>query len=67
MGTLDITGLDTEREHGDDIVVFDPMRVTDGIEPSDDPLLSARSAVYAGSYRARTIEPKSAPAVRVVP
>ena len=33
VGTLEITGLDTEREHGDDIVVFDPMRVTAGIEP----------------------------------
>src|SRR6201997_4966336 len=28
VGTLEITGLDTERERGDDIVVFDPMRVT---------------------------------------
>ena len=27
---LAVTGLDTEREHGGDIVVFDPMRVTDG-------------------------------------
>ena len=27
-----------------------------GIEPSDDPLLSARSAVYAASYRRRTGE-----------
>jgi len=28
----------------------------DGIEPSDDPLLNARSTVYAASYRARTGE-----------
>ena len=36
-----------------------------GIEPSDDPLLSARSAVYGASYRARTGEPKSPSAVQV--
>lgn len=54
VGTLDITGLDTEREHGDDIVVFDPMRVTDGIEPSDDPVLRFRSRAYSASVKLRT-------------
>lgn len=53
-GTLEITGLDTEREHGDDIVVFDPMRVTDGIEPSDDPVLRFRSYAYSASVKLRT-------------
>jgi catalase len=32
------------------------MVLPPGIEPSDDPLLSARSAVYAASYRRRTGE-----------
>lgn len=54
VGTLEITGLDTEREHGDDIVVFDPMRVTDGIEPSDDPVLRFRSLAYSASVKLRT-------------
>ncbi len=54
VGTLDITGLDTEREHGDDIVVFDPMRVTDGIEPSDDPVLRFRTLAYSASVKLRT-------------
>jgi catalase len=54
VGTLEITGLDTEREHGDDIVVFDPMRVTDGIEPSDDPVLHFRSLAYSASVKLRT-------------
>jgi len=54
VGTIDITGLDTEREHGDDIVVFDPMRVTDGIEPSDDPVLRFRSQAYSASVKLRT-------------
>jgi len=54
VGTLEITGLDTDREHGDDIVVFDPMRVTDGIEPSDDPVLRFRSRAYSASVKLRT-------------
>jgi catalase len=53
-GTLEITGLDTEREHGNDIVVFDPMRVTDGIEPSDDPVLRFRTLAYSASVKLRT-------------
>ena len=54
VGTLDVTGVDTERERGDDIVVFDPMRVTDGIEPSDDPVLRFRSLAYSASVKLRT-------------
>jgi catalase len=54
VGTLDIAGLDTERERGDDIVVFDPMRVTDGIEPSDDPVLRFRTHAYSASVKLRT-------------
>jgi catalase len=54
VGMLDIVDLDTEREHGDDIVVFDPMRVTDGIEPSDDPVLRFRTQVYSASVKLRT-------------
>ena len=54
VGALDVTGLETERERGDDIVVFDPMRVTDGIEPSDDPVLRFRSHAYSASVKLRT-------------
>jgi catalase len=54
VGTLEITGIDTEREHGGDIVVFDPMRVTDGIEPSDDPVLRFRTLAYSASVKLRT-------------
>ncbi|MGB6516364.1 MAG: catalase, partial [Mycobacterium sp.] len=54
VGSLDITGIDTEREHGGDIVVFDPMRVTDGIEPSDDPVLRFRTLAYSASVKLRT-------------
>ena len=54
VGTLEIASLDTERERGDDIVVFDPMRVTDGIEPSDDPVLRFRTHAYSASVKLRT-------------
>lgn len=54
VGTLEITGLETERERGGDIVVFDPMRVTDGIEPSDDPVLHFRTLAYSASVKLRT-------------
>jgi catalase len=54
VGNLEITGLNTEREHGDDIVVFDPMRVTDGIEPADDPVLRFRTHAYSASVKLRT-------------
>jgi catalase len=53
-GTLELTGLDTERETGGDILVFDPGRVTDGIELSDDPVLQYRPAAYGDSVSART-------------
>lgn len=54
VGTIDVTNVDTERERGDDIVVFDPMRVTDGIEPSDDPILRFRTHAYSASVKLRT-------------
>ncbi len=53
-GTIELTGLDTDRESGDDILVFDPTRVVDGIELSDDPVLRFRPEAYSGSVAART-------------
>jgi catalase len=35
-------------------MIFDPMRLVDGIEPSDDPILQARPGAYSVSYRRRT-------------
>lgn len=54
VGTIEITGPESRREHGGDIVVFDPMRVTDGIEPSDDPVLHFRTLAYSASVKLRT-------------
>ncbi len=53
-GTLELTGLDTEREVGGDVLVFDAARVTDGIELSDDPVLRFRTEAYRESVRRRT-------------
>jgi catalase len=54
VGTLQITQPDSDRESSGHIVVFDPMRVTDGIEPSDDPVLQFRSSAYSVSVKDRT-------------
>jgi catalase len=53
-GTLEIVEPDTEREKGDDILVFDPTRVTDGIELSDDQILRFRREAYNVSIKRRS-------------
>jgi catalase len=60
MGVLEVTGPETERERGEDIMVMDPMRVTDGIEPSDDPILHVRSHAYSVSVERRSGAPRPA-------
>ena len=47
MGDLEITALAFDRERDGDVLVFDPTRVTDGIELSGDEILQARSDAYA--------------------
>ena len=54
VGDLSITGLAFDRERDGDVLVFDPIRVTDGIELSDDPILHARSGAYRASVSRRT-------------
>jgi catalase len=53
-GTLTLTALETERETGGDVLVFDPTRVIDGIECSDDPVLRYRHAAYTESTYERS-------------
>ena len=53
-GTLEITGPEREREKGGDVLVFDPTRVVDGIELSDDPVLHFRPLAYSESVARRT-------------
>ncbi len=64
-GVITITALHTEAPGNARDVNFDPTVLPDGIARSDDPLLAARSAVYARSYARRTQEPKQPSAVQV--
>jgi catalase len=38
-------------------LLFIPGRLTDGIEPSDDPLIAARDGAYAVSFGRRVATP----------
>jgi catalase len=54
VGTLRIEELDRTRERDGDVLVFDPTRVTDGIELSADPILHVRPEAYAVSVERRS-------------
>jgi catalase len=54
VGRLEVTGSEEEREKGDDVLVFDPTRVVDGIELSDDPILNFRPKAYSVSVERRS-------------
>ena len=64
VGTVVIDSIDSERAGNARDINFDPMVLPDGIEPSEDPLLSARSAVYAASFRRRSGESAAPSAVQ---
>jgi catalase len=64
-GTITITAVQTEEAGNARDINFDPLVLPDGIAASDDPLLAARSAVYARSFTRRAEEPKSASEVNV--
>lgn len=51
-GSLEILDLDETTDEND--LVFDPARVTDGIELSDDPVLRFRPRAYSESVKRRT-------------
>jgi catalase len=53
-GTLEITELDPSPEADGGLVVFDPMRLTDGIEASDDRVLEYRPRAYSVSAERRS-------------
>ena len=52
--TLGHMTLDTFADQECDPMIFDPGRVIDGIERSDDPILHARSAAYSVSFERRS-------------
>lgn len=51
-GTLEITEVDESADQN--ALVFDPARITDGIELSDDPVLKFRPKAYSESVSRRT-------------
>ena len=58
VARLSVTALDTERERDGDVLVFDPTRITDGIELSGDQILRARPGAYSVSVERRSGAPR---------
>jgi catalase len=52
-GRLEITGPIEDQDQGCERLLFDPTRLCDGIEASDDPVLLARPHAYAVSSKKR--------------
>ena len=64
-GTVTLTSVASEARGNARDINFDPTVLPDGIQVSADPLLSARSAVYAASFRRRAADPDVPPSVDV--
>lgn len=56
-GWFEITRAEEDREAQGDLVVFDPTRIVEGIELSDDPILRYRPSAYAVSIERRMPRP----------
>ncbi len=54
LGTLTIDKTVADSDAMQQTLLFTPGRLTDGIEPSDDPLIAARDGSYAESFRWRS-------------
>jgi catalase len=66
-GTVTIDHASSEDGGRCTAVNYDPLVLPSGIEPSDDPLLSARSAAYARSFTLRAGEEGEKPPSAVTP
>ncbi len=53
LGELEVISVVEDAETPDKAIVFDPMRLTDGIEPSADAILAARPKAYTVSIERR--------------
>jgi catalase len=53
LGTLVLTEPVSDNAHEQKQIIFDPIPRVDGIDPSDDPLLELRAAIYLLSGRRR--------------
>jgi catalase len=54
LGELQVLRVIEDAETPESPIVFDPMRLTDGIEPSADPILAARPKAYSVSIERRS-------------
>src|SRR5882672_11710426 len=63
VGTLTLDRVEAEETSPARDINFDPLVLPAGIAPSDDPLLSARSAVYSRSFTRREGESKQPSAI----
>jgi catalase len=57
LGTLTISRAVADSAAQEKKLLFIPGRLTDGIEPSDDPLIAARNGAYAVSFGRRSATP----------
>jgi catalase len=64
-GTLTVAAIESEAAGNCRDIEFDPLVLPSGIEPSDDPMLSARSAAYSVSFTRRAGETKTPSPVQV--
>jgi catalase len=63
VGTLTLDQVESDDTSAARDINFDPLVLPAGIAPSDDPLLSARSAVYSQSFTRRAGETKQRSAI----
>ena len=59
LGKIGLTALVADDAHEQQWTIFDPIPSVDGIDPSDDPVLELRSAVYLMSARHRRAVPQA--------
>jgi catalase len=65
VGTFTINHIEGEAPGNCRDINFDPLVLPSGIEPSDDPLLSPRSAAYSTSFMRRAGEKHEPSAVQI--
>lgn len=58
LGTITLTGVTPDNAREQQQIIFDPIPRVDGIEPSADPLLELRAAVYLLTGRRRRKAPQ---------
>lgn len=59
LGSIELTAPVADNAHEQQHIIFDPIPRVDGIEPSDDPLLELRAAIYLISGRKRRAAPET--------